>query len=1143
MSQRKISAFVILLLCIIRLSAQEKLLSFEHLTTQQGLSHSTITCILKDYQGYIWIGTEDGLNRYDGYEITVFKNTSDKNSISSSDIFSIFQDKGNNLWIGTRSSLELYDRRSEQFIHYNIRTENGQIYLNIISAISMDNEGTIWAGTHNYGLFRLTDKTANLEPFESFQYFNSNGELATVNAIYKDMEGTMWLAVSGYGLLKYLPEDSTFLSYINNPLNTHSISSNEIRSISGDEKGNLYLGTFGGGLNIFNTHTNTFYRYPLVSDKDKYSRLNYINSLTYYKEQLWIATDGAGLCVIDLKTNTKNIYNSDVFNNNTLTGESLTYIYLDEHDNAWIGLYLGGMDIYKSHKKKFYARHSKPKSSNRFGTDRVFSILEDNNGNILTGIEAGQISIYNPKTKKYSIVRQKNDNQITSNDGAFVTISLLEDSKKRIWAGTYLGGFSLIDLKTGVISNFMNKPGNSNSLSNDDVRTIIEDSDGKLWIATNGGGVNVFDPETRNFIRFLLDPSNPNSLSNNWVRPILEDSDKNIWIGTYWGLSKYNPAKDEFINYLHSPTSSNSLNSNIVFSLHEDSKKNIWIGTEGGLNLYNKQSDNFISFTTQDGLPNNTINGILEDNSHNLWLSTNNGLSKFNPESKKFMNYDVSDGLQGNGFINGSYYKGKNGYMYFGGMNGYTMFHPDSIKIDPNPPDIIITNLYINGIPVQTGKEYEGRIILSDELTNDPKILLRYYENFITFEFVAFQYTYAEHLKYIYMLEGLDSKWNQTDATMRRISYSNLDPGNYTLKVKAISKDGIECLQPAVVHFSITLPFWKATWFRIAAFLLIAGILYFLIYYWFRSIKLQKIRLENQVTEHTKELQLNHALLIQQSEQLNETNTRLEERQQLIIEQSEALQLQSENLKSQAEFLEKANKNLEEINKTKDKFFSIIAHDLKSPFATILGFAELLQKDKKKLDEKARIKYILALYDSAKRVYALLENLLQWSRAQTNSIKFMPRNFLLVDIVNEIILLNQENLRKKGIHLINHINPGYSTFADYEMIHVVILNLISNAIKFTPKNGTIALNAKYNGEFIQVSVSDTGIGMPDNILQSLFHIDKTISVTGTNGEKGTGLGLSLCKDFIERNGGQIWVESTVGEGSVFTFETPKTKSD
>jgi len=545
---------------------------------------------------------------------------------------------------------------------------------------------------------------------------------------------------------------------------------------------------------------------------------------------------------------------------------------------------------------------------------------------------------------------------------------------------------------------------------------------------------------------------------------------------------------------------------------------------------FDRNTQSFTVFTIADGLPNDVFNGILIDNKNNLWLSTNKGITRFNHVSKTIKNLDLLDGLQGNQFIHGSYFMSSSGKMYFGGLNGYNSFYPDDIQDNKFEPPVYITDLLIYFKEVQINEEGSP---LTKSITETDKIVLTHKQSVITFRYTALNYLNSEKNQYAYQLEGFDKEWNHV-GSRREVTFTNLDPGSYLFRVKASNNDGIWNEEGRSIAITIRPPWWQTLVFKIAALLFVLALLAGFYFYRVSQLNKQKIDLEKLVKERTGEIEEKNRMLTKQAAELNETNTLLEERQLKIEEQTEELMTQKENL-------EEVNAHLKELNSTKDKFFSIIAHDLKNPFNTILGFSELLNMKYNRLSEEKKLRYLEVIFSSSKNIYNLLENLLQWARTQTDKIAFEPIVFSLKQLVEQNLNLLKENITTKKINIEHKIEDSCDVYADRNMINTVIRNLLTNAIKFTHSGGDIAINSLRKDGHIEISIKDSGIGMSAEEIKNIFRVDANFSRSGTDGETGTGLGLILCKEFIVKNGGTIWVESTPGQGSIFSFTIPASR--
>jgi PAS domain S-box-containing protein len=682
------------------------------------------------------------------------------------------------------------------------------------------------------------------------------------------------------------------------------------------------------------------------------------------------------------------------------------------------------------------------------------------------------------------------------------------------------------------------------------------------------------------------------------------------------------------------------------------------------------KTNKFTVFNKNDGLPDLSIKAILEDNENNLWVSTTNGLSKFNPKTRSALNYDFTDGLQ-DYLFSSAHCKTKNGRLLFGGINGFNIFDPKSLKTNKNTPQVVLTDLKIYNKSVNVGQEVDGNIILKKSITETDTLTLSYKINFFAFEFAALDFSNPGKNKYAYKLEGFDNEWHNTDAKNRSATYTNLNPGSYTFRVKACNKDGVWNEKGGSLQIIILPPWWKTGWFR-----LILGICILLLlgYFLFRIINRIQTQANQTILDERNQLKtlinnIPHHIFIKDSklrfiilndiavkflgggvksekdlihktdydcypkeeadiyfkedqemlvsgiplvnlerkksyngkdiyfsttkcpiinskheaiglvlvaiditekkkvefeiekqskelqnynEILSETNVLLEERQQQIEEQAEELRVKSENLKeinellidkqqvilNQSEQLKETNQQLSLLNATKDKLFSIIAHDLRNPFNAVKGFSKMLVDRYDRLPLEKIKQYGEMIYLSSSTAHALLENLLQWSQSQTGSLSFEPIKLNLKNVANDIKKLLDATAVNKNITINQQIKDNIYVLADEGMINTILRNLVSNAIKFSNEMGNINLNSNNNGTHIEVSVTDDGIGIPETTIDKLFNIDAKITTKGTNNETGTGLGLILCKEFVEKHRGKIWVESEVGKGSKFKFTLP-----
>ena len=779
------------------------ILRFDHISIEQGLSQSSVHVIFQDSRGFLWFGTQDGLNRYDGYTFKTYKPDPDSPySLSDRWINSIVEDQEGYLWIATRlGGLNRYDPRSEQFTNFRHDDLNpSSISNDHINVLYLDKKGNLWLGTPS-GL-DMFDRDRNISTHYSYNPSQPQGITGrTITAIYEDSRGRFWVGTSAGGLNHFDLQNKTFTPYQHDPENENSISNDYVTAIAERSSSTLWIGT-KNGLNRFMPDVGRFERY-LHSDIDKQS----------------------------------------------LADNLITALRVDSTGNLWVGT-RSGLDRLSSIETRFIHYRNDPTFSKSLSVDHIMSIYEDRGGVLWFGTSAGGVNKYDRQRDRFAYYRHDpgNPNSISGN----VIYSIYVDSEGYTWIGTEGEGLNRFTWHTSQVMHYLNDPNKRNSLSANDVYSIYEDQDGMLWIGTSGG-LDRFDRKSLQFSHFKRDPANPASLSANWIYKVYVDSKNNVWVGTaggldrlerdtgtfkhytprvgdanslsgiiinaffedhngnLWigtadsGLNRFDPETEKFTRYRFDPRDKQTISNDSILSIHEDSNNRLWIGTGGGgLNLYNAETDSFTYYLEKNGLPNGVVYGILEDSKGELWLSTNFGISRFDPETKTFRNFDSGDGLQSNEFNSGAFAKGKYGELYFGGINGLTIFNPASIVDSPHVPQVTLTSLTQGDNPVTTDSSVE----------TTQNVTLRWPQNSLEFEFAALSYNQPNKNQYAYMLEGFDSSWHLI-GTKRDGRYTNLPGGKYNLLLKASNSDGVWNESPVRIAVTVIPPFWQTMWFRL----------------------------------------------------------------------------------------------------------------------------------------------------------------------------------------------------------------------------------------------------------------------------------------------------------------------------------------
>jgi signal transduction histidine kinase/ligand-binding sensor domain-containing protein/DNA-binding response OmpR family regulator len=1071
---------------------------FNRITIEAGLSNNSITCIFKDSRGFIWIGTTDGLNRYDGYSFVIYKNNPlDSNSISDNFISSIIEDFSGNLWIGTQGGgLNMYNIYIDQFIaFYHDPRDNQSITSNFIfhhNSLLLDKDSILWIGTNN-GLcsYDFNEGIFIRRSLKSDQ--EGETEFKDIRVIFEDEENILWIGTNS-GLVKYFKNSGDIRIFKNRKDNSKSISNNIITSVSEDILRNeLWVGT-EDGLNIFNKETEEFVRY--FSKKGNANTISDNSITSIIKDEtgnFWIGTKSGGLNRFDAAKKLFTHWKYDLTNPEGLSDNYVDYLFFDKSGLLWIGTVNTGINLLDIKEKQFKLIKNDPANPNSLSYNTIRAIYEDNEGIIWIGTYGGGLNKYYKNNFTHYVHHPEDINSLSHN----IVTTIHEDISGNLLVGTWGGGLNKLDKKSGrVTRNILEVP--------EFVNDIYEDESHNLWIGCNGG-LYVYDQVKKNLVRFDSEQDTKRKLTATSINKIVKDNSGNLWIGTWDGLNKIilksnSTELDTIIHFTENPSDINSLSDNRIVTLYEDSKGNLWIGTyAGGLNKLTYDSSGtesklpakFAYYTDEEGISGNTIYGILEDDNGYLWISTNQGLSKFHPADETFYNFDVVDGLQGYQFYWRACARSRSGEMYFGGINGLNVFDPAKIKLSEGFPKVIITDLQLFNKSVKVGKREEGRQILFKSIIFTDRIKLTRKDYAFAFEFAALTFKSQNKIKYAYKLENFDDKWIYTDARKRYATYSHLRPGDYIFKVKSTNKDGIWNDNATEIEITVLPAYWETIW----AFF-VYGIILLLLLYYFRSQILARAKYR-------------HNLQLERIER------------------------------------EKAG----EYNDMKLRFFTNISHEFKTPLTLILGpVNKLLSMDK--LDNKIKEQLSL-MHSGSKRLLRLISQLMEFRKVETGNLELKISKNDIIPVLKEIAFSFKSKSIQKKIKYSLKI-PAKSAFIwfDQNVVETIVYNLLSNAFKFTPEHGKIRLSLKFTNEkgdiiipnqkderYLLLKVSDTGIGISkermDTLFKRFYQIEKS-----EEQKRGTGIGLALCKDLVEIHHGEISVESQQGVGTDFTVKLP-----
>ena len=810
--------------------------SFENFKTEnikrvKGLSQNMVNAIIQDSLGYLWFGTWDGLNQFDGYNFTIFNKV---DGMSNPTINALLEDDEGMIWIGTQDGLNLFNRENKTFtVIKSIPGESNSLSNNTINHIYQDREGYIWISTVQ-GLNRY-DKQNHV-----YKHFNFNfADVDTIrtnwiNKVTQDNKGLLWIATR-FGLLSFDRTTQLFTPYFHSQDDPKSISSNSINDVYEDRDGNIWVGT-QDGLNLFLGEQKGFKHYH-HSHNDPGSLSNDIVKTIYEDSQgiLWVGTHEK-LNILD-RDKERFIHYDHSGNSSSISSNDINCIFEDDMGSVWIGTYKGVNKVHLG-LSKFNLYQRNPDDPHSLSDNVIHDIFKDDEGLIWLASGKG-VNILDRESGKYSRLHYMID---PHTDLAEVRIrSIHKDSRGNVWIATDSYGLLRYNPSTGTYLRLTSSPYDPNTLNDNNLLWVTEDHLGYIWVGS-GRGVNAFHPDTMRIRSWSHDPRDANSISSNRIWAIYEDREHKLWFGTNNGLNKYDRERDAFVSYLSDPDDPYSISSNVVFGIHEDRKGNFWISTMGGgLNYFDPVREVFLHLDEDNGLPNDVVYITLEDKKGNLWLTTNWGVSKFNPKTGEFVNYDVNDGLQGNEFNGGAWYHADDGEIFFGGMDGFNSFYPEEITLNERPPRIVITAF----------KKFNRTV--EREFTDGDTIRLNYDDNFFSIEFSALDFANPAKNKYAYKLENYDEEWNFRDADRRIAEYTDVSPGNYVFRVIGSNNDGVWNEEGSALQIIILPPWWDTLIFRLIFGALIFALLWSFIYWRIRMIK-RKHEVEKRVLAIEKEL-------------------------------------------------------------------------------------------------------------------------------------------------------------------------------------------------------------------------------------------------------------------------------------------------
>jgi|GEM_PF-1281732 len=1098
--------------------SQNSDLLFRHLSTDNGLSHKNIHALLQDSHDFIWIGTKNGLNIYNGYTVqTLVNDPKNAESLPSNDVRALAEDQEGYIWVGT------YDNG---LIRLNPRTKKGKVYTtsntkalttNTISTIYCDKKGNIWIATFGGGLLMFNPKT---QQFTAYQHNASQKNGLTSNNIitlHADSQENLWLGTFGGGLCKFNPQKKIFTTYLDG-------DKTDIYAIEEDKYGYLWLGTYGKGLIRLDKHTGKAESFSTQATKGLGS--DYIRAI---KEDavgiLWIGTEkNGGLTCYDPVRKQFSTHKKDPVKSTSLIHNNINTLMLDKLGILWVGTEGAGVDQFNTQNRTFKAYLSGVGATPTF-TDGAITALYEDRAQVLwiggTFTEGLSLYAYDRITGKYTSYKLPLQKDLLVFNYTITAIS--EDDLGNIWVGTAENGLFRYDKQN---KSFRLITHTNSELSSNGIETIYKDRKGIMWIGTYEGGLCRLDPYRENIKTYVHDPANPKSLIDNTIKIIFEDSKGNLWLGTkQHGLSVLNPESGIFINYQTSKDSDKSLPGNSIRAITESNNR-IWIGTDGGICRFEADSKTFAHVNIQNGLPENDVCGMLADKNGNLWISTfSKGLARFNPETYKFRYFTTGEGLFSNEFQQWSAHKNYNGELFFGGSRHFIGFQPEQI----------IENTYIAPVYITSFSLFDKKKEFGKPLYELSTIELNYNDNFFEFEFTFLNYLDTDNNIYAYMMENVDNNWKQI-GDRRLASYTNLDPGDYIFRVKAADKYNQWNETGASIRIVIHPAWYQTWWARISAAVIILGSIFLYYRSRIRFFQKQKQILEGLVVQRTAELVQKNAEIEAQKNSIEDKNIRLINANELIEQINEELRTINNDLEYRVEQrtyqLKVANENLIKSNQELDMFIYRASHDIKGPLASLSGLCKVAHMDVH--DAKAQ-EYFLLLDKTCDKANHTLVRILKMYDIRNAEIHYEALN--IITMIEEYASeLNKLPAYTDVDFKITTTSSG-ELMSDKSLLYIILTNLIENAFRYRRDRGNsyVKVQIEEIDQHIHIRVYDNGIGIPQNLWVKLF----TMFFRGTVNASGTGLGLYIAKLAIERLGGKITYRTDFTQETVFEVVVPR----
>ncbi|WP_234734064.1 hybrid sensor histidine kinase/response regulator transcription factor [Tellurirhabdus bombi] len=1072
------------------LAAQPRSYSFSHLGSNQNLSNNQINSILKDQQGFIWFGTLSGLNRYDGYTCKVFHHDiRDTTSLIDSYIERIDEGPGGFLWVFTRKGINIYDPSTERFIRNADRFARRLGLPDArIRSVKKDPKGAFWFLHATNGLYIYHAPNRQVGRLSHHAQDSSSLRANDITDINFDRQGAIWVAHQT-GLLEKIDGSTKRVVYRNTQIHASCTERSSNFQLFVDQDNDVWISESRGTAGAFylNPKTGLLHHVHKDAQRGKLNSNLVRNIVQDSRGFIWLGTDHGGINVLNKKDFSVRYLVHDENEDRSVIENTIYALYRDDTGIIWAGTFKKGVSFYHENSFRFPAYRRQSPSTPSLSFDDINRFVEDQKGNLWLGTNGGGLIYYDRKQEHFTTYRNRpGDPNSLSND---VIVSLCLDRAQRLWIGTYFGGLNRWE--KGKFVRYRANSANPTSLVHDNVWDLLEDSRQNLWVGTLGGGLDQLDRATGQFKHHR--PGSLPSIHSDYILTLLEDKSGNLWIGHDSGIDVWNQKTGQTRYYSADTPKNKGLSNNDIIALCEDHRGWIWIGTSEGLNLYDKRTDTFRTFRKEDGLPDHTVQSIVEDNDHNLWMGTPNGLSNLiitkNSQTGDyqftFRNYDELDGLPAKSFNKYAAYKTRQGELVFGSLNGFTIFDPARLGTNLQAPKIVLTDFQVLERSIRPGDVLDGKILLNRSISETQELTLTPNQNVFSLEFAALNFLHPEKNTYQYKLEGFHDEWLTVSSKMRKATFTNLDPGTYTFRVRASNNDGYWNTEGTKLKITVLPPFWRSNIAFVLYALLIIGALLLA-----RWIILERARL----------------------------NFRMEQ------ERQEA-------------------KRMHELDMMKIKFFTNVSHEFRTPLTLILNPLDRLVKE---TTDPEQARHFQLIQRNAKRLLNFVNQLLDFRRLEVQELKLYPTHNDLVAFCREIFYTFSDLSEKKNILFSFQTNvDDLEIYFDTDKMERILFNLLSNAFKFTPEHGRVILKINLLEQqpddaqhWLEIAVQDSGIGIPSDKQEKIFERFFQHDIPGTIVNQGSGIGLAITKEFVRLHGGQIYVDSEPNHGSAFTVRLP-----